>query len=119
MQPRLRYPEADIFEAGRVLGVGFECCDLVLRKLGEESRVGGPEETNVGDAEEDHGDSFEAKAECPTDAIRDLWTGVRSSSEQEKTMELTGVVESQLLDNSAPKDLKPFPLVENLRLKTW
>ena len=72
VQPRLRYPEADVLEARRILGVGFECSDPVLRELGEDSRVGGPEETNIRDAEEDHGDPFEAKAERPADIIRNL-----------------------------------------------
>lgn len=71
VQPHLRHPEADIFEAGRVLGVGLEGGDLVFRELGEESGVSRPEEANVGDPEEDHGDSFEAKAESPADIVRD------------------------------------------------
>ena len=47
-----------------------------------------------------------------------LLDGVRSMNKRGTMVILTGVVESQLLDDSGPKDFKPFPLVEDLYLKT-
>jgi hypothetical protein len=43
----LRGPKANVFEAGRVFGVGLESVNLALLKLREEPRIFGPEETNV------------------------------------------------------------------------
>ncbi len=41
--------------------------------MGEEARIGGPEETDVGDGEEDHGESVEAEAEGPAGFVGLAW----------------------------------------------
>ena len=45
-------PERDVLEARRELGEGCEASDGALAELGEEAGVGGPEQTDVGDVEQ-------------------------------------------------------------------
>lgn len=67
---RARQPERHILVAGGVLGEGLEAGDLAGLELREEALVAGPEESNVGDVEEEHGDALEAQPEGPADAVR-------------------------------------------------
>ena len=59
-------PEADIFVAGRVLGVRLKRSYLSVLKLTQKSWVGGPEEADIGNREEDHRKTLQAKAKGPT-----------------------------------------------------
>jgi hypothetical protein len=67
---RLRNPKADIFVAGRVLGVGLKGVDPSVLKLTQESWVRGPEEANVGDREENHCEALQPETESPTHLVR-------------------------------------------------
>ena len=75
MQSRLRCPKTNVLETSRILGVRLERSDLILRELGEESRIRGPEEANVRNSKEDHGNSFETETECPANVIRGPYAG--------------------------------------------
>lgn len=66
---RRRKPECDILVAGGVFGEGLEAGDMAGLELGEEALIAGPEESDVRDVEEEHGDALEAKTEGPSDAI--------------------------------------------------
>ena len=48
-------PEGNVLKDGRVLRVGLKLGNLSLLELGVESLVIGPEETNIGNLEKDHG----------------------------------------------------------------
>jgi len=79
----LRKPERDVLLAFGVLGVRLEGDDSFLcRELTGETRVLGPEETNVGDGEEDHGESFETESEGPTLLLRDAWKETKENRSQ-------------------------------------
>lgn len=66
-----RNPERDVLVTGRVLGEGLEARDLAGAELREEPLVARPEEADVGDVEEEHGDAFKAEPEGPADAVGD------------------------------------------------
>ena len=73
----------------------------------EETRVGGPEEADVGDLVEDHGDAFESESEGPADFVLHLCRNNVSLALQCQKGR-TSVGERRLLDDSAPQDLEPF-----------
>lgn len=88
-------PEGNILVACRVFREGDEAGDFASSELGEEARILGPEEADVWDVEEEHGDAFEAEAESPADAMRDVRR-----------------YEELLLDDAAAEDFEPVALPE-------
>lgn len=76
---RFRHPETNILVAHGVLGVGHELSDLIVFELRDEARVCGPEQANVRDAEQHHGQSLQTQTKGPADLIwsstirHDLW----------------------------------------------
>jgi hypothetical protein len=76
-RPLGMHPKANIAPGGRVLGEGAKRDNptgAVVAGAGggellEEARVLGPEEADVGNVEEAHGDAFEAETECPANVI--------------------------------------------------
>jgi hypothetical protein len=82
-----RQPKRRILVALGVLRVRLERRDLALLELVQESRVFGPEEADVGDGEEDHGDALETESEGPTLFVTDVCgrdSGVREGKKGEK-----------------------------------
>lgn len=75
---------------------GFIPRDRIAVELVPEARVLGPEEADIGNAEEEHGDSFYAEAPGPADAVADA-----------------GVAEHLLLHYAAAEELEPFALPED------
>ena len=60
-----RYPEAHVLRAGGVLRVGLERRELTLLELAQEAWILRPEQADVGDGEENHGDALEPEAPAP------------------------------------------------------
>lgn len=67
---RRRQPERHILVAGGMLGEGLEAGDLAGLELREKALVAGPEQPDVRDVEEEHGDALKAQPESPPDAVR-------------------------------------------------
>mmetsp|Transcript_65878 Transcript_65878/g.113257 ORF Transcript_65878/g.113257 Transcript_65878/m.113257 type:complete len:392 (+) Transcript_65878:945-2120(+) len=63
--PLLGQPKSDVLVAHGVLGEGLKRANLSRGELFRESFIRGPEQSNVGDLEQHHGESFEAEAERP------------------------------------------------------
>mmetsp|Transcript_22034 Transcript_22034/g.44574 ORF Transcript_22034/g.44574 Transcript_22034/m.44574 type:complete len:278 (+) Transcript_22034:389-1222(+) len=97
---RFRQPERNVLEDGGVLGVRFEGCDFALLELRMESFVLGPEEADVGDLEQDHGEAFESESEGPTASLGPA-----------------GHVQDFLVYDAAPENLEPFALVHDLQFE--
>ena len=97
-------PKGHVLPAGRILGEGNEPLQLVkvilhAGKLAQETLVLGPEQTDVGDLEQEHGDALETDAERPAELLR-----------------LVGIDEQLLLADTAAQHLKPVALVVHLHL---
>lgn len=59
-------PKRNVLKNRRELRVGLKLGNLPLLELGVESLVIGPEKTNVGNLEQDHGQPLQTKPEGPT-----------------------------------------------------
>mmetsp|Transcript_33540 Transcript_33540/g.99943 ORF Transcript_33540/g.99943 Transcript_33540/m.99943 type:complete len:401 (+) Transcript_33540:437-1639(+) len=93
-------PEGNVLEDGRILGVGFERRDLARLELRVEPLVVRPEETDVGNLEEDHGEAFESQAEGPPVTLGHVHVGQHLG-----------------VHDAASQNLEPFPLVHDLHLE--
>jgi hypothetical protein len=115
------FPEADISITGRVLGIWLECADFPVRKLREKPWIFGPEEPDIGDRVENHSDTLEAEAKCPTHFVRhtcqpkSLIFELRACHSQ---LLCTCAVKRGLQNDATAKDLEPFAAEENLDLVT-
>ena len=67
-----RQPKAHVSPRAGVFRERLKGGDFAWFELIEETRVGGPEEADVGDLVEDHGDAFESESEGPADFVFDL-----------------------------------------------
>ena len=67
-----RQPEANVARGAWVSRIWLEGCDLIGLELVEEAWVIGPEKADVGNLEEDHGDTFETEAKGPTYFVGDV-----------------------------------------------
>lgn len=95
-----RDPEGNILVDRRVLGVRLELGNLSSIELLVESLVIGPEETNIRNLKENHGQSLQSQTKGPS-------TAVLSSSHFQNL----GV------NNTASKNLEPLSVVQNFALK--
>lgn len=94
-----RQPERDVLVARGALGEGLETGDLACLELREESLVAGPEETDIRNVEEEHGNPFQAESKGPPDAVGHV-----------------RVDEEILFDYTTAQDFQPIPLPENFKL---
>ena len=99
---RRREPERYILVTGRVFREGFEAGDFPGFELRKESFIARPEESDIGDVEEEHGDAFETEAESPAYVVWDV-----------------GVDEKLLFDYPAAQDLEPVALPEDFEFPGW
>mmetsp|Transcript_9338 Transcript_9338/g.28001 ORF Transcript_9338/g.28001 Transcript_9338/m.28001 type:complete len:294 (+) Transcript_9338:58-939(+) len=102
LEALLGQPEGDVLEAGRVLGVGLELCELARLELGGEPLVARPEEADVGDLEEHHRQPLEAEPEGPAVPVRQVAVG-----------------EDAGVDDAAAEHLHPVAVVVDLELEGW
>mmetsp|Transcript_14245 Transcript_14245/g.29763 ORF Transcript_14245/g.29763 Transcript_14245/m.29763 type:complete len:459 (+) Transcript_14245:77-1453(+) len=95
-------PKGNILEAGWVFGIGLELGDGSGLELLVESLVVCPEETNVGDLEQNHGQSLQTESKGPS-----------------PTVILTGHLQHLRVHHPASQYLEPFALVKNFALHGW
>lgn len=75
---------------------------MTATELGQEAGIPGPEQADVGDVEEEHGDAFDAETKGPADAVGDV-----------------GVDQEVLFDDSAAEDFEPVALPEDFEFPGW
>lgn len=79
--------------------------NLVSFELTDESFVFGPEKSYIRNVVQKHGHSFNSHSTCPTHS-----TFIRLQIKS---------LNDILMNNTTPKNLKPFLLIPNLKLKRW
>mmetsp|Transcript_19792 Transcript_19792/g.59959 ORF Transcript_19792/g.59959 Transcript_19792/m.59959 type:complete len:250 (+) Transcript_19792:1089-1838(+) len=101
VEGRLRIdPEGHVLVASRELGEGLELGDLAVLELAQEALVLRPEEADVRDVEEHHGQALEAEAKGPARLLR-----------------AASAAEDVLLHHTAAEHLKPLVVVVDLKLE--
>src|SRR6266478_4911742 len=65
------FPEADISIGCRVLGIRLECANFSVGKLREKPWVFRPEQPDIGNGIENHGDTLKPKSKSPTHFVWD------------------------------------------------
>jgi hypothetical protein len=95
-------PETDVLEASRVLAERHEARDgSAFVELRQETFIFRPEEADVRNRVEQHGNTLEAYTKSPSHAVR-----------------YRRIIENRLGDDTGSQDFKPVALPENLKLPT-
>src|SRR6266404_195330 len=78
-----RLPKADIPVARGILGVWLEGVDFAMCKLRAKARIFRPEQSDIGDGEENHSDTLEPKAKGPTHFVCDTYDKASGTGSQD------------------------------------
>lgn len=78
-----RLPETDISVARGILGVRLESANFSMHKLRQKPGVFRPEQPDIGNGEQNHGDTLKPKAKGPTHFVCDTYDEISATGLQD------------------------------------